>query len=58
MARAIRKGIFPSPVMLTFHPQRWTDSAPLWLRDRVVQHMKNYAKYGIIQWRSLRRSRT
>lgn len=58
MARAIRKGIFPAPAMLTFHPQRWTDSAPLWLRDRLVQHMKNYAKYGVIQWRSLRRSRT
>ncbi len=57
IARAVRHGDFPSPAMLTFHPQRWTGSAPLWLRDRIVQHAKNYAKFGIIQWRSLRESR-
>ena len=57
MVHAINKGTFPAPAMLTFHPQRWTDSAPLWLRDRVVQTAKNYAKYGIIKWRSLSESR-
>ncbi len=53
MIGAMRAGTFPTPAMLTFHPQRWTDSAPLWFRDRVVQYAKNYAKYGIIKWRSL-----
>lgn len=57
MTRSVRQRTFPQPVMLTFHPQRWTDSTALLLRDRLVQHMKNYAKYGIIQWRSLRASR-
>ncbi len=53
MIDAIGQDVFPTQAMLTFHPQRWTDSHPLWLRDRYVQYAKNYAKYGLIQWRAL-----
>lgn len=53
ITRAVRKGTFPAPVMMTFHPQRWTDSTSLLIRDRMVQHAKNYVKYSIIKWRSL-----
>jgi hypothetical protein len=53
MARAVRQGAFPRPAMLNFHPQRWTDSQPLWWRDRMTQYAKNHIKYGIIKWRSL-----
>lgn len=53
MVEALRAGTFPRLAMLNFHPQRWTDSSPLWLRERVTQTAKNYAKYGIIKWRSL-----
>lgn len=53
MVRAIARGTFPEQVMLTFHPQRWTDSSAQWVRELVVQGVKNQAKYGLIQWRSL-----
>ena len=56
MIGALRRGDFPCMAMLTFHPQRWTDSAVLWLRQRVAQTAKNYAKLGMIRWRSLSRA--
>ena len=49
---AVRRGTFPKPAMLNFHPQRWTDSQPLWWRERVTQYAKNHIKYGIKKWRS------
>jgi len=56
MISALRHGNFPRTAMLTFHPQRWTDSPALWLRQRVAQTAKNYAKLGVIRWRSLSRA--
>lgn len=53
IVRAVRQGSFPRPAMLNFHPQRWTDSRPLWWRDKLTQHAKNNIKYGIKKWRSL-----
>lgn len=56
MIRSLRSGVFPRQAMLTFHPQRWTDSPVLWLRQRVAQTAKNYAKLGLKRWRSQSRA--
>ncbi len=53
MIAAIVQGGFPALAMLNFHPQRWTDDHSLWIRDKYVQYAKNYAKYGLIRWRSI-----
>lgn len=41
---AIHKGHFPSHVMMTTHPQRWTNSTKQWWRELIVQNMKNIIK--------------
>ena len=41
---AVRNGSFPSSVMITTHPQRWTDNVGEWMRELVVQRMKNFVK--------------
>jgi len=36
---------FPSKVMMTTHPQRWSDNYLEWLREYFSQNTKNVAKY-------------
>jgi hypothetical protein len=39
---------FPNKLMLTFHPQRWTDNAFSWTKELVVQSLKNQIKRLLI----------
>lgn len=41
---AIAAGDFPSRVMFTFHPQRWSDNFVKWGKELVVQNVKNVIK--------------
>ena len=41
---ALKEGRFPSSVMITTHPQRWTDNICEWMRELVVQRIKNFVK--------------
>ena len=41
---AINGGIFPAQVMLTTHPQRWTDKKTQWMKELVMQSAKNVLK--------------
>jgi len=38
----------PDQIMFTFHPQRWTDQPLPWLKELVIQKMKNGVKRLII----------
>ena len=49
---AVSRPDFPKQVMINFHPQRWTDDPQLWLREKYVQHAKNFIKYWLIKWRN------
>jgi hypothetical protein len=42
--RALKDGRFPNCVMITTHPQRWTDNVWEWMRELVVQRVKNFVK--------------
>ena len=42
--RALREGRFPKRVMMTTHPQRWADSWGEWLKELVMQGVKNFIK--------------
>lgn len=42
--RAAEQGDFPNKVMMTFHPQRWTDNKLYWLQELVLQNVKNQVK--------------
>ena len=46
--------VFPSRVMFTFHPQRWTDRPVPWLKELVAQNVKNMVKGVMVRWRKER----
>jgi tetratricopeptide (TPR) repeat protein len=46
---AANNGLLPDQVMFTFHPQRWTDMPFPWLRELVLQNVKNVVKRWVVQ---------
>jgi hypothetical protein len=48
MIQAIEVGSFPKRLMITTHPQRWTDNALEWLLELVLQRLKNRIKQMMI----------
>jgi hypothetical protein len=36
--------LLPDKVMFTFHPQRWSDDSVLWLKEFILQNVKNEVK--------------
>ena len=44
LIRTIESGGFPGQVMLTTHPQRWTDHRMQWLKEYAAQSVKNVIK--------------
>ena len=46
---AVRKKTFPNKVMITTHPQRWSDSKGEWIAELGVQSIKNVVKRMIIK---------
>ncbi len=48
---AAEKGKLPDRIMMTFHPQRWTDRAIPWVKELVWQNVKNVGKWGLIRIR-------
>lgn len=48
---AVRSGRFPRSVMITTHPQRWTDSRTEWMRELLAQNFKNIIKRTILSVR-------
>ncbi|MBO5816438.1 MAG: hypothetical protein J6R26_00615 [Paludibacteraceae bacterium] len=42
--RAAEQGSLPSRIMITTHPQRWTDHPLAWLKELFVQNAKNIIK--------------
>ena len=47
--RAIEQGTLPPRIMITTHPQRWTDNRLAWLKELLVQNLKNIIKRLIIK---------
>lgn len=45
---AAREGTLPHAMMITTHPQRWTDSRTVWIKELVLQKCKNLVKAIII----------
>ena len=47
--RAAEQGSLPARIMITTHPQRWTDKRLAWLKELLVQNLKNIIKRLIIK---------
>jgi hypothetical protein len=46
---SVEKDILPGKIMMTFHPQRWTDKPLPWVKELVWQNVKNITKYFIVK---------
>ena len=46
--RALQQGTFPNRLMMTTHPQRWTNSKTAWAREWLLQNIKNQIKQILI----------
>lgn len=46
---AIRNGTFPPQLMMTTHPQRWTDNKVEWTKELLLQSVKNIAKHLLVR---------
>ena len=42
--RVVENGSFPKKLMMTTHPQRWTDKTIGWWKELVLQNIKNIVK--------------
>lgn len=47
--KAIESSVFPKKVMITTHPQRWTDNPIEWYAELLGQSVKNVAKQLLIK---------
>lgn len=47
--RAAIEGRLQSKIMITFHPQRWTNNPILWFKEVLFQNSKNAIKHFIIR---------
>ena len=54
--RAAREGRLPNKIMFTFHPQRWNDKPLPWVKELVLQNVKNVGKRFLVKLRSQRRT--
>lgn len=44
---ALQENRLPPVIMITTHPQRWTDNKKIWLKELVIQNVKNVVKFFI-----------
>lgn len=44
---AAKNNLLPDRVLMTFHPQRWSDDNIIWFKELVLQNIKNSCKYFI-----------
>jgi len=42
--QAAKKGVLPDKIMFTFHPQRWTNKPFPWVKELLMQNLKNIVK--------------
>ena len=47
---AVVGGRLPKQLMMTTHPQRWTDNSIHWIKEYVLQNVKNEVKKRML-WR-------
>ena len=47
--KAAESNKLPQQIMFTMHPQRWSDSTFLWLKELILQNVKNQVKKILIK---------
>lgn len=49
--KSLKKNQISGPVMLTLHPQRWSNNSLIWWTELITQNLKNIVKRLIVQFR-------
>ena len=49
LIRAVQSATLPSRIMITTHPQRWTDKRIAWAKELLLQSLKNVVKRLLIK---------
>jgi len=49
--RAAEQGRLPNRIMMTFHPQRWNDKFMPWMKELILQNVKNLGKRVLVKMR-------
>ncbi len=49
--KALQENRLPDQLMITTHPQRWFDFGYDWIKELVMQNVKNVAKAAIVRYR-------
>jgi hypothetical protein len=49
LIHAAQNGILPARIMITTHPQRWTDNPIDWVKELLLQSIKNIVKRILIK---------
>ncbi len=49
--KAAEEGRLPDKIMMTFHPQRWSDKPVPWVKELVWQNVKNVGKFFLVRSR-------
>jgi len=47
---ALKNKELPSSIMITTHPQRWTDNYVAWVKEFLSQELKNRLKYFLVKY--------
>ncbi len=47
--RAAKNEILPNQIMITTHPQRWTNNPIAWTKELVMQNVKNVVKGVLVK---------
>ena len=47
---ALKEGTLPEQIMMTTHPQRWTDNKWAWAKELCLQNIKNWVKSWLIRF--------
>lgn len=49
IVKAVKAEKLPRQIMITVHPQRWTNDYLEWFKELVTQRLKNIVKWGLIR---------
>jgi len=47
--KALKSNMLPDTIMLTIHPQRWTNNYFFWMKELIWQKIKNGVKYFVVK---------
>jgi len=47
--KAANENILPEKILMTVHPQRWTDKPIPWIKELVWQNVKNIGKFMLVK---------